>query len=417
MVGQSSDSEATVVALVGVARHPYHDLDLRLGVWHFMALTIETEPALGHPFIMGHFRAPKEESTEDKGKSKRVSALDAAREMLANWNEYWETNPQLLSAVLGFLTVVWQCGWDHQSTLINIRKNSEFWSQLAALAKEEISPAPEYKSKELVEMAGYPRAAYHESISSHSYRPGNIEQSPNESIFESEEQFSNELHEAIFNAYDPTLYADFAEKAEGHLPDLVFEHYESRELVRERELGNDFAFASKLLQLRMELSNIESMDTTVAHADELIHMLFSINLNLSLVYASTQLGQSWQAFLVKVAPFLQGDIKFRPVVMSLASSISASIVKEKRSGEIILTAHGVHLAILLALPELVLGHPKSTTDYITAPRQMANTNVADLQAKLKQVEIRITKMRNRQMEAAQAGHNEEAKQYNITLTQ
>ncbi|KAI9507050.1 hypothetical protein F5148DRAFT_1208679 [Russula earlei] len=219
MVGQLSNLEATVVALVGVARHPYHNLD----VW------LRSEPALGHPFIVGHFQAPKEESTKDKGKSKRVSALDAAREMLANWNKYWETNPQLLSAVLGFLTVVWQRGWDHQSTLTNIRKNSEFWSQLAALAKEEISPAPEYKSKELVEMAGYPRAAYHESISSHSCRvlskafairiialdigldpapsarehrakPQSYQAS--ESILKSEEQFSNELHEAIFNAYD-----------------------------------------------------------------------------------------------------------------------------------------------------------------------------------------------------------------------
>jgi nuclear pore complex protein Nup188 len=102
----------------------------------------------------------------------------------------------------------------------------------------------------------------------------------------------------------------------------------------------------------MEFSNIESTDTTVAHTDELIHILFSINLNLSLAYASTQLGQSWQALLVKVAPFLQGDIKFRPAVLSLASSISASIAKEKRSGEIILTAHGIRLAILLALLEL-----------------------------------------------------------------
>ncbi|KAI9457309.1 hypothetical protein F5148DRAFT_1222789 [Russula earlei] len=209
--------EATVVALVGVARHPYHNLDVWLGVWRFMALAVEAEPALGHPFIMGHFQAPKEESTKDKGKSKR---------MLANWNKYRETNLQLLSAVLGFLTVVWQRGWDHQSTLTNIRKNSD---QLAALAKEEISPAPEYKSKELVEMAGYPRAAYHESISSHSCRvlskafairiialdigldpapsarehrakPQSYQAS--ESILKSEEQFSNELHEAIFNAYD-----------------------------------------------------------------------------------------------------------------------------------------------------------------------------------------------------------------------
>jgi len=379
MVGQLSDPEATVAALVGVARHPYHDLDVRLGVWRFMALAVEKEPALGHLFIVGHFRAPKEEPAEGKGKNKRVSALDIAREMLASWNEYWETNPQLLAAILGFLAAVWQRGWEHQSTLSSIRKNSEFWGQLAGLTREEISPEPEYKSKEVVEVAGYLRSSYHESISSHSYRvlskafairiisldigldPASsaTEQRAKpqsylsiEGIFKAEEQFSHELQDAISSAYDPTLYADFAEKAEEHFPDLALERYESRELAGERELGDDFSFASAPLQLRMELSNVESTDTAVARADDLINTLFSINLNLSLAYASTQLGQSWQALLVKVAPFLQADIKFRPVVLSLASSISRSIAKEKRSGEIILTAHGVRLAILLALLEL-----------------------------------------------------------------
>lgn len=379
MVGHFSDPEATVAALVGVARHPYYDLDVRLGVWRFMALAVEKEPALGHLFVVGLFRAPKEEPAESKGKGKHVSALEAASEMLVSWNEYWESNPQLLAAILGFLVAVWQRGREHQSTLNDIRKNPEFWSRLAGLTKEEISPAPEYKSKELAEVAGFLRSSYHESISFHSYRvlskafviritaldigldpaPSASEQRPKplsyssiEGIFKAEEQFSNELHDAIFNAYDPTLYTDFSEKAEGLFPDLALENYESKELVGERELGDDFAFASTHLQLRTELSNIESTDTTVARTDELIHTLFSINLNLSLAYASTQLGQSWQALLVKVAPFLQGDIKFRPVVLSLASSISASIAKEKRSGEIILTAHGIRLAILLALLEL-----------------------------------------------------------------
>ena len=381
IVGHLSDPEATAAALVGVARHPYHDLDVRLGVWSFMALAVEKEPALGRLFIVGQFRAPKQEPGEEreKGKGKNVSALDAAREMLASWNEYWETNPQLLAAILGFLAAVWQRGWEHQSTLADIRKSSGFCSQLAGLAKEEMSPAPFYKSRDLVEVAGYLRSSYHESISSHSYRvrskalairiialdigldpaPSASEQRAKpqsylcvEGIFKAEELFSDQLHEAIFNAYDPTLYADFAEKAKGHFPDLALEHYESRELDGERELGDDFAFASAPLQLRMELSNIDSTDTTVACADELIHILFSINLNLSLAYASTQLGQSWQALLVKVAPFLQGDIKSRPAVLSLASSIATYIASEKRSGEIVLTAHGVRLAILLALLEL-----------------------------------------------------------------
>ncbi|KAH9998258.1 hypothetical protein BJV77DRAFT_1058719 [Russula vinacea] len=363
MVGHFSDPEATVAALVGVARHPYHDLDVRLGVWRFMALAVEKEPALGHLFVVGLFRAPKGDSSDGKGKGKRVSALDAAREMLASWNGYWESNPQLLAAILGFLVAVWQRGREHQSTLTDIRKNSEFWSQLAGLTKEEISPAPEYKSKELIEVAGYLRSAYHESISLHSYRvlskalairmialdigldpaPSAGEQqvkplsySSIESIFKTEDQFTNELHDAIFNAFDPSLYADFSENAEGLFPDLTLENYESKELAGERELGDDFSFASTLLQLRMELSNIESTDATMARTDDLIQTLFSINLNLSLPTLQLNLG----------------DIKFRPVVLTIASTISASIAKEKRSGEIILTAHGIRLAILLALLEL-----------------------------------------------------------------
>ncbi|KAF8270909.1 hypothetical protein EI94DRAFT_1721425 [Lactarius quietus] len=371
MVGHLSDPEATVAALVGVARHPYRDLDVRLAVWRFMALAVEKEPALGHLFIVG--------STEGKGKAKYVSALEAARGMVAHWNGYWETNQQLLSAVLGFLAAVWQRGWEHKSTLDGIRKDLEFWSQLAALVKEDVSPPPEYKSNGFADVAGVLRSAYHESISSHSYRvlskafairiialdidldpaPSATEQKAKpesyrsvEGIFKSEDEFSDQLHDAIFNAFDPTLHTDFKERAKGYFPDLSLEHFESRDLTDERELGDDFAFTSPLLQMRMELSNVESTDAAAARADELVQTLFSINLNLSLAYASTQLGQSWQTLLVKVAPFLQGDVKFRPSVLSLAAAISAIIAGEKRSGDIILTTHGVRLAILLALLEL-----------------------------------------------------------------
>jgi len=66
-----------------------------------------------------------------------VSALDAAREMLSSWSEYWETNPQLLAAILDFLVAVWQRGREHQSTLSDIRKNPEFWSQLAGLIRRK----------------------------------------------------------------------------------------------------------------------------------------------------------------------------------------------------------------------------------------------------------------------------------------
>jgi hypothetical protein len=93
-----------------------------------------------------------------------------------------------------------------------------------------------------------------------------------------------------------------------------------------RRTRDDFAFTSALLQLRMELSNVESSDATLARAEELLHTPFSINLNISLAYISTQLGQSRQTILVKISPpFLQGNVKFRPVVLSLAASILSAL--------------------------------------------------------------------------------------------
>ncbi|KAI0265861.1 hypothetical protein BC834DRAFT_955087 [Gloeopeniophorella convolvens] len=380
MVGHLSDPEATVAALVGVARHPYHDLDVRLGVWRFMALAAEKEPALGHLFVAGQFRASKGKAPEEKGKGKRISALRAAREMLASWSDYWETNPQLLASILGFLVAVWQRGWEHQLLLEDIRKDIDFWTQLAGLIKEDMSPAPEYQSTEYIDNGAFPRSSLHEGISLHSYRilarafairiialDIDLDPAPSsgteprrkpdsylsvETIFKSEDQFAEQLHDAIFNAYDPALYPHFTEKAGGYFPDLALEHFESRDLSGEREFGDDFSFATPVLQMRMDISNAEATDDTVARGDELIHNLFSINLNLSLAYASTQLGQSWQTLLVKIAPFVQGNAASRPLVLSLAASISSSIAAEKRSGDVMLTAHGVRLAILLALLEL-----------------------------------------------------------------
>jgi nuclear pore complex protein Nup188 len=88
---------------------------------------------------------------------------------------------------------------------------------------------------------------------------------------------------------------------------LVLDHFESRDPPGERELGDDFAFTSALLQLRMELSNVESSDATLARAEELLHTPFSINLNISLASTSTQLGQSRQTILVSFTAVSTGQ--------------------------------------------------------------------------------------------------------------
>ncbi|KAI0068511.1 hypothetical protein BV25DRAFT_1817355 [Artomyces pyxidatus] len=394
IVGHLSDPEATVAALVRVAQHPYQEQDVRLSVWRFMAVSVEKEPALGHLFIAGQFRTTDSKvrdgapsGSSDGKKKENTSALGAAREMIANWQSYWEINPMLLAGILEFLYAVWARGLEHETMIESIRKDGEFWALLAEVALQDLSPAPEYKSTEFIDEGGIVRSAFHDSISTHAYqtlskayatriialdiamtqptstskqkRPPSFECIAE--TFKSEDQLADLLHEAISNVYDPALYDEFTATAGAYFPDLVLSQYESRSLLGEREFGDDFEFAVGVLQIRMRPFHFFNPELA-SNADELVHTLFSINQNLSLAHASTELSQAWYTLLLKVAPFLQGDESSRPRLLALAATISSSLAEEKRSGDLISTVHGVRLSILLALLELIWFSSEETAE-------------------------------------------------------
>ncbi|KAH9979108.1 hypothetical protein BGW80DRAFT_715867 [Lactifluus volemus] len=80
------------------------------------------------------------------------------------------------------------------------------------------------------------------------------------------------------------------------LPDLVLDHFESRDPPGERELGDDFAFTSALLQLRMELSNVESTDVTPYTFFHQSQHFLSLHINAVRPVTANNFGQFHRRF-------------------------------------------------------------------------------------------------------------------------
>ncbi|KAA1466701.1 hypothetical protein DENSPDRAFT_811950 [Dentipellis sp. KUC8613] len=384
IVGHLSDPEAIVASFVKIASHPYQDLSVRLAVWRFMTLAVEKEPALGNLFITGHFRVshiglldkttadPKTEAEKDA----QTSALQAARQMLETWEAYWHANPVLLATFLGFLVATWRHGLEHKAQISPVRDDADFWKRIAEIVQQDLPPVPDYRSTGMAEVDGVERSSFHESVSMHANHilvkahavrliAMDIEMHPAfegaqskkkpasytsiEQIFKSQDELNDHINDAISNSYDPTLYDEFSERVKEKMPTLALPQLDSRDLPAERELGDTFAFDASLLQLRVEPFATDADSTLAA---DTMHNLYSINLNLSLAHVQMELGESWQFLLSKVAPFLQGNASFRPIILSLASTISDTIAAERRPGDLMSAIHGVALSVLLACLEL-----------------------------------------------------------------
>ena len=401
IIGHLSNPEATVTSLVRIVQHPYDDLSLRNAVWNFISLAMDKEPALAILFVTGQFRTPRDvkEKGKDIGsdtkdsdthdKPKPISAMDVARDMLANWREMWELNPQLLASGLHFLDVVWQHGLEHKSVLESICKDSEFWVQVASLAYEEVGPVPDYETESVILLDEIRHSSLHEAIAMHSYRTvvksyalhmialdigihlhsQGPESSPTKPVsflkietqFKTEDQLTDLISEAAPSSYEPHLYDQLMEELKVEFSGVTLEELHLQLPLDEREFGDNFTFSISLLRSRLHAYRHHD-DEMVNRAETAEKQLLSINLNLSLTHSQTALAGSWQFLLRQAVPYLRGDSTVRPIVLAIAASISYDIAAEKRSGDMMATIHGTRLSLLLAMLEVAWF---STTDKTT----------------------------------------------------
>jgi len=381
LIGHLSNPEATVNSLVRIVQNPYEDLDLRISVWNFISLAVDTEPALAGLLVTGKFKTPSTKGKEKEGStsSKTRSAIEVASMIMEKWKDLWDANPRILACILSFLDITWKHGFEHKATLGVLRSDAQFWNRLVCCAKEELGPIPDSVTQSYVAGEdGEPRSDLHEAVSIHACRtmakshalriialdmeqfgkgsddkPAEKLQSylAIEPVFKAEEELNDYVLEAAATPYHPQLFDDLTETARSTIPSLVLDHLRIQVPDSEREFGDDFTFSRKLLRSRLQLDDDERI---------MDFKLTSMNLNLSLTHAQSALTSSWRYLLLQAVPFLRAASSIRPNVLSLVASISEAIASEKRSGEMMATIYEERLSLLLALLELVWFSPDDT---------------------------------------------------------
>ncbi|KAI9569308.1 nucleoporin subcomplex protein binding to Pom34-domain-containing protein [Boletus coccyginus] len=329
IIGHLSNPEATVASLMRIVEHPYEEFSLRSAVWSFISLAVDKEPALSKLLVTGEFIIPsskgKEKESNDKKKSK--SALDIAMETLGHWKDLWEANPPLLAA----------------------RQNKKFWDQIAAIAREELGPDPDYTVESFVAVDGERQSNLHEAVSAQAYRGMFIPS------FKGEDHLNELILEDASSCYDPTLYDKLSEQLSRSFPGLSLDQLQSQDPVSQRDFGDNFAFSPKLLRNRLQQCLTDEDDV-----DSIEKQVLSINLNLSLTHAQTAMAESWQLLLKQMLPFLRVEQGTRPSLLALAS-----------------TTHGVRLGLLLSVLE-VAWFSTADTDVEVESFMMLVTNVHEL---------------------------------------
>ena len=388
IIGHLSNPEATVSTLVHIVQHPYDDPHLRNAVWDFITLAVDKEPALARLFVTGHFRAPSlkasekgnERASESGSVTKAINAVSVACDMLIQWKELYESNPQLLASLLRFLDVVWQHGHEHKQHLEAIRNDVNLFQRLAAIIAEELGPSPDYRTQDYVEIDGRRRSICHEAVSAHCYRIAikahavhivavdirmhlDSQSQPDsptapkppsyialDGILRSKEQLTKLIQEAVTSDYDPGLYDELADQICTEFPSLIMSHLKVEEPMVEREYGDAFAFSTPLFQLRLQPYATESKMVAIIEAHK---RLTSINLNLSLTYVQTTLTESWQYLLLQTVTYVRAQPPIRRTFLELAVIVSDLIASESRSGDMMSEIHCARLSLLLAMLEVV----------------------------------------------------------------
>ncbi|EIW76402.1 hypothetical protein CONPUDRAFT_168949 [Coniophora puteana RWD-64-598 SS2] len=400
LVGHLANPEATVAALVRIVQHPYEELNLRNAVWGFISLAVDKEPALANLFVTGRFRVPskgkakeKEEKEGADGKEEggsSPSAVDIASRTLVHWKELCDANPQLLASVLRFLDVVWKHGLEHKALIDATRKDTGFWKALAAITEEELGPDPDYATENFVTIDGARRSSLHEATSAQAYRymvksyavhiigqdmylqpppaspsdplPKTISYDQLAPVFKSEDQLNELILEAQCTSFDPTLYDTLSQELPTSFPGLTLEQIRSQEPMTDREFGDDYQYLPSLLRSR--LTHCATTDELLHAAEEVEKKVMSINLNLSLTQAQVALGKSWQFLLKQVMPFVRLEPNVRPILLTIAATVSADLAGEKRSGDMMARIHGTNLGLLLSLVEVAWFSTKDTDEEI-----------------------------------------------------
>ena len=403
LISQFNDAQATLAAIVKILQHPYDDLALRNALWSFLCVAVEKQPAFAVLVVSGKFRVKSLKGKEKEGSTENPddlftstvnssSAVEAACKTLAGWKELWEANPQLLSSVMKFLDVVWNRSLEHIMTQEPSKGDSAYWKHICAIASEELGPFPDYSTPQIVDSVVEFRSNLHDPISDHAYRTqtkahalrilgsdaamelhsgkerGKAPSPPQNikifsSLFSSEEQLSEAIHEATSSPYDPELYDRLEELLKASFSPLSIDSLRAPEPTTEREFGDNFLLSITLLNDILQVALMGGGDDA-SNSEQVQTLALSVNLNMSLSHAQLFLGEAWCFLLEHIKGYLRGNNSIRTTILSTVALESREIARESRSGDFMCTIHSRRLRLILALLEAAWFSSKDTKTQI-----------------------------------------------------
>lgn len=376
IVGHVTNAEEIVDYFLSVVRHVDDDPQTRMAAWAFVNTVVDTQPALAALFLSGdmissiiptlvHASAPI-------AKAPKGTIVDAIDETIARWETLWEANPALLTPALNLLDSVWQHAREHPAAVESIRKNDRLWVDLVKLVKEPLWEAPSCNVTEMMTVDGQTRSTVHEAASTHAYQTlakahavhilaldlthpegsatavKRVASPLVTKMLEEAAVVDRLLTEAISNPTDPSLHKRATEHLESVFPRMALEPLRTMQLQSDRVFGDDYLFASSIIDERLHQYADEDTDL-VEQAATIFKEILSLNLDWSLIDSHTALTRSWSQLLDAVRSLVEGNNLIMKVLVTSAKQVTEKIASETRPGAIMTAVHADRLRVLYHL--------------------------------------------------------------------
>ena len=140
-LGSTNQVEDVVGLLLDVLENSFADTSLRVALWQMFSAFVSSQPALATLLLTGAHLAHDHAYKPSDSSALKRTALQLAVDSLVLTEDLWTVCPELLDAVLGFMTEAWEHAVAHPIVFGALRKQPEFWDRLDRIICKKV-PVP-----------------------------------------------------------------------------------------------------------------------------------------------------------------------------------------------------------------------------------------------------------------------------------
>ncbi|KAF8709175.1 Nucleoporin subcomplex protein binding Pom34, partial [Rhizoctonia solani] len=376
MISHLSSPRRTTDALLHMVQHPYDDLRVRVAICTFISRCIVSQPVLAKLFVSGEFKVTSDISLGNSGVSSpevgsRLTVLPIALEIVSNWELLWDSNPELLSAALEILDSIWERALEHTGALELIRKGTQLWNDLCALASKELR-LPEAGTtithltinESVIEsdLEGLPNTCYQSVVKAYAVHIISLDialtpqkdGAPTPSSLATFEKSCKDIKPLVSHAVQCGFVLDSTQEVrkflDENIPGFDLDAYRILRLGIPQQFGDNYLI--DLPKVKRSLWHYFESDTgRESWNRELLRQLCQLNIEWSLIDSRISLVRSWVRLLTAIAPWFRTKPSLRVMLVDCASSVAKLTGNTEQRGDAMRSVHTERINILVALAE------------------------------------------------------------------